>query len=236
MHFNTHKTFSTPHGCGGPGAGPVAVAEHLRPYLPVPQVIRRDDGTYGLTYDGPKSIGRVRSFFGQVGVLIRAYAYIRALGPDGLRDVSEKAVLSANYLASRLKGLFELPFPGPYAHEFIAVPQFRERGVTELDVAKRLIDYGFHPPTMSWPVPHCLMIEPTETESLATLDAFADTMVRIAGEAATDPARLHNAPQNTPVSRLDEVAAARRPDLRWRPPADAERPSAETSETPHAGR
>ncbi len=219
MHYNTHKTFSTPHGCGGPGAGPVAVAEPLRPFLPVPQVTRRDDGTYALDDDRPQSIGRVRRFFGQVGVLIRAYTYIRALGPDGLRDVSEKAVLSANYLAARLKGVCELPFPGPYAHEFIAVPQFRERGVTELDVAKRLIDFGIHPPTMSWPVAHCLMIEPTETESLATLDAFADALAQIAEEAATRPDRLHNAPFTTPVARLDEVAAARRPDLRWRAPA-----------------
>ncbi|MGB9626454.1 MAG: aminomethyl-transferring glycine dehydrogenase subunit GcvPB, partial [Phycisphaerae bacterium] len=176
MHFNTHKTFSTPHGCGGPGAGPVAVAEPLRPFLPTPQVVRRDDGTFALDDARPKSIGRVRSFFGQTGVLVRAYAYIRALGPDGLRDVSEKAVLSANYLASRIRGFYELPFPGPYAHEFIAVPQFREHGVTELDVAKRLIDFGIHPPTMSWPVPHCLMIEPTECESLATLDRFAAVM------------------------------------------------------------
>jgi glycine dehydrogenase subunit 2 len=219
MHFNTHKTFSTPHGCGGPGAGPVAVAEPLRPFLPTPQVIRRDDGTFALDDARAKSIGRVRSFFGQTGVLIRAYAYIRALGPDGLRDVSEKAVLSANYLASRLKGLYDLPFPGPYAHEFIAVPQFRQHGVTELDVAKRLIDFGIHPPTMSWPVPHCLMIEPTECESLATLDRFAEVMTGIASEASAQPERLHQAPHTTPVARLDEVAAARRPNLRWRAPA-----------------
>lgn len=216
MHYNTHKTFSTPHGCGGPGAGPVAVAEHLRPFLPVPQVIRRDDGTYNWESDRPKSIGRVRSFFGQIGVLIRAYSYIRALGPDGLRDVSEKAVLSANYLAARLKDHFDLPFAGPYGHEFIVVPQLRDYGVTELDVAKRLVDFGFHPPTMSWPVAHCLMIEPTECESLATLDAFADAMLRIVEEARTQPGVLHASPHTTPVGRLDEVAAARRPDLRWR--------------------
>ena len=216
MHYNTHKTFSTPHGCGGPGAGPVAVAEHLRPFLPVPQVIRRGDGTYNWENDRPKSIGRVRSFFGQIGVLIRAYSYIRALGPDGLRDVSEKAVLSANYLAARLKDHFDLPFAGPYGHEFIVVPQLRDYGVTELDVAKRLIDFGFHPPTMSWPVAHCLMIEPTECESLATLDAFADAMLRIVEEARTQPGVLHASPHTTPVGRLDEVAAARRPDLRWR--------------------
>lgn len=224
MHYNTHKTFSTPHGCGGPGAGPVAVAEHLRPYLPVPQVVRREDGSFALEHDRPRSIGRVRAFFGQTGVLIRAYAYIRALGPDGLRDVSEKAVLAANYLAARLQGLYELPFRGPYAHEFICVPRFQSHGVTELDVAKRLIDFGFHPPTMSWPVAHCLMIEPTETESLATLDAFAEAMARIAEEASTHPERLHEAPHSTPVSRLDEVAAARRPDLRWRPPAQPDNP------------
>ena len=219
MHYNTHKTFSTPHGCGGPGAGPVAVAEPLRPFLPTPQVEKLDDGTYALDDDRPAGIGKVRSFFGQVGVLVRAYAYIRALGPDGLRRVSETAVLSANYLAARLAGRYKLPFDGPYAHEFIAVPEFRAAGVTELDVAKRLIDRGFHPPTMSWPVAHCLMIEPTETESLATLDAFADAMIAIADEVAADPEKLHQAPLTMPVTRLDEVTAARKPDLRWRPPA-----------------
>lgn len=223
MHFNTHKTFSTPHGCGGPGSGPVAAAESLRPYLPVPRVVRQADGTFALETDAPKSIGRVRGFFGQVGVLVRAYAYIRALGPDGLRDVSEKAVLAANYVAARLRGTYTLPFDGPYAHEFIAVPELREHGVTELDVAKRLIDFGIHPPTMSWPVAHCLMIEPTECESRATLDAFVHAMLEIAREAQSDPERLHHAPHTTPVGRLDEVTAARRPNLRWRPtPAGAE--------------
>lgn len=217
MHYNVHKTFSTPHGGGGPGAGPVAVAEHLQPFLPVPHVIRRSDRTFGLDYDRPQSIGKVRSFYGQIGILIRAYAYIRALGPAGLRDVSEKAVLSANYLAARLKDRFHLPFPGPYAHEFIMLPQLQEHGVTEIDVAKRLIDCGFHPPTMSWPVAHCLMIEPTETETLATLDAFADAMLRIADDAAKNPDVLLKAPHNTPVGRLDEVTAARKPVLRWRP-------------------
>jgi glycine dehydrogenase subunit 2 len=222
MHYNVHKTFSTPHGGGGPGAGPVAVAEALRPFLPVPRVVRRDDGAYALDYDRPESVGKVRSLYGQIGVLIRTYVYIRALGPDGLRDVSEKAVLSANYLAARIRDRYELPFPGPYAHEFIAVPRFQAYGVTELDVAKRLIDFGYHPPTMSWPVAHCLMIEPTECETLATLDAFADTMIRIADEAKDDSAKLHHAPHTTPVARLDEVAAARRPNLRWRPDAEAD--------------
>jgi len=220
MHYNLHKTFSTPHGCGGPGAGPIAVAEHLRDYLPVPQVVRRDDGTYAWDHDRASSIGKVRSFYGQVGVLVRAWAYIRALGPDGLRDVSEKAVLSANYLAARLREAYDLPFDGPYAHEFIMVPSFHDYGVTELDVAKRLIDYGVHPPTMSWPVAHCLMIEPTESESLATLDAFAEAMLAIARDARERPELLHHAPFTMPVNRLDEVTAARRPDLRWRPEAD----------------
>ncbi len=217
MHYNLHKTFSTPHGCGGPGAGPIAVSEALAPYLPVPQVVRGGHGTFSWDYDRPKTVGKVRSFYGQVGVLIRAWTYIRALGPDGLRDVSDKAVLSANYVASKVRDAYHMPFDGPYAHEFITVPEFRDYGVTELDIAKRLIDYGIHPPTMSWPVAHCLMIEPTETESLATLDAFVDTLLAIARDAKERPERLHHAPFTMPVNRLDEVTAARRPDLRWRP-------------------
>lgn len=216
MHYNVHKTFSTPHGCGGPGAGPVAVRAGLERFLPTPHIVRRDDGSYALDHDRPDSIGKVRSFYGQTGVLIRAYAYIAALGPKGLRDVSEKAVLAANYVAARLKRHYAFPFEGPYAHEFLIVPQLTQHGVTELDVAKRLIDFGIHPPTMSWPVTHCLMIEPTETESLATLDAFANTLIHIANEAATQPDRLHSAPQHAPVTRLDEVGAARKPELRWR--------------------
>jgi len=225
MHYNLHKTFSTPHGCGGPGAGPIAVCEALRGYLPVPQVVRRDDGRYAWDDDVAKTIGKVRSFYGQIGVLVRAWTYIRALGPDGLRDVAEKACLSANYLAARLREAYPLPFDGPYAHEFITVPDFREYGVTELDVAKRLIDYGIHPPTMSWPVAHCLMIEPTETESLATLDAFAAAMLAIARQAREEPDLLHRAPFTMPVNRLDEVTAARRPDLRWRPTTDKSDPT-----------
>ncbi|NLX12222.1 MAG: aminomethyl-transferring glycine dehydrogenase subunit GcvPB [Phycisphaerales bacterium] len=219
MHFNTHKTFSTPHGCGGPGAGPVAVSAALSEFLPGPQVVKQQDGSYGWAAPGPDSIGRVRSFYGQINVLVRAYAYIRALGPGGLRQVSEKAVLSANYLAARLKDHYKLPFNPPFAHEFILVPEFQQYEVTELDVAKRLIDYGIHPPTMSWPVAHCLMIEPTECESLATLDGFVEAMIRIAGEAQTRPEVLHHAPLTTPVHRLDEVTAARKPDLCWQPPS-----------------
>lgn len=214
MHYNTHKTFSTPHGGGGPGAGPVGVAENLRPYLPVPQVERRDDGSFFLDHARPRSIGKVRSFFGQTGVLVRAYTYIRALGAGGLRDAAEKAVLSANYLASQLGEDYELPFPSPCAHEFIMVPRFE--GVTELDVAKRLLDFGIHPPTMSWPVHHCLMIEPTETESRATLDRFIKVMKQIAAEARETPDVLKNAPTRTPVRRVDVVYADRKPNTRWR--------------------
>ncbi|MEK6677434.1 MAG: aminomethyl-transferring glycine dehydrogenase subunit GcvPB [Planctomycetota bacterium] len=216
MHFNTHKTFSTPHGGGGPGAGPVAVTEELRPFLPVPQVIRRDDGIYAWSYDRPQTIGKVRSFWGQVGVLVRAYTYIRSLGHDGLKDVAEKAVLSANYLAARLKHRFSMPFPPPYAHEFITVPNFENSEVGELDVAKRLIDHGIHPPTMSWPIHHCLMIEPTETESLKTLDTFVEAMLDIADEIHNNPDIVHHAPHTTPVKRLDEVAATRKPNVRWK--------------------
>ncbi len=217
MHFNTHKTFSTPHGGGGPGAGPVAVAEHLREFLPVPQVIKRGDGSFGWSKDRPKSIGQVRSFFGQIGVLVRAYSYIRGLGRDGLRDVAEKAVLAANYLAAGLKDHYSMPFPPPYAHEFVTVPDFHNSSVNEHHIAKRLIDYGIHPPTMSWPISHCLMIEPTETESLATLDRFVQTMLAIADEIRNDPDVVLTAPHTTPVKRLDEVAASRKPNVRWKP-------------------
>jgi len=216
MHFNTHKTFSTPHGGGGPGAGPVAVAEHLLEFLPVPQIIRRDDGAFAWLYDRPNSIGKVRSFFGQIGVLVRAYTYIRSLGADGLRDVSEKAVLNANYLAARLKERFQLPFPPPFAHEFILVPDFPDRDVAENDIAKRLIDHGIHPPTMSWPIHHCLMIEPTETESLPTLDHFVAAMFDIADEIEHDPDTVRSAPHSAPVKRVDEVTANRKPVVRWR--------------------
>jgi len=224
MHFNTHKTFSTPHGGGGPGAGPVAVAEHLRPFLPTPQVVKRDDGTFGWSYDRPKSIGKVRSFYGQIGVLVRAYTYIRALGHDGLRDVAEKAVLAANYLAARLKKheKFDFPFPPPYAHEFVMVPRFEDKDVTEHHIAKRLIDHGIHPPTMSWPIHHCLMIEPTETESLRTLDEFVTALFDIADEIETEPETVRTAPHTMPVKKLDEVQASRKPNVRWKRMANGE--------------
>jgi glycine dehydrogenase subunit 2 len=217
MHYNTHKTFSTPHGGGGPGSGPVAVAGHLRPFLPVPQVVKRKDGTFGWSHDYAHTIGKVRSFYGQIGVLLRAYAYIRILGHDGLRDVAEKAVLAANYLAARLKGRYPMTFPPPYAHEFITVPDMKGGAVSEIDIAKRLIDHNIHPPTMSWPIHHCLMIEPTETESLETLDAFAAAMLEIADEIESNPQVLKEAPHTMPVGRLDEVMASRKPNVRWRP-------------------
>lgn len=222
MHYNTHKTFSTPHGCGGPGAGPIAVRGFLSPYLPVPQVMKRGGGAkpeYSLEWDRPKSIGKVRSFFGQFGVLLRCWAYISACGPEGLRRVAQTAVLNANYLAAKLQGRFETPYFDPRArrfcaHEFITVPeQILSKGVTLIDLAKRLIDYGIHPPTMHWPVHNCLMIEPTETESLATLDRFVEVMHAIADEVDQDPEALRAAPRNAPVRRLDEVAAARTPRL-----------------------
>ncbi len=217
MHYNTHKTFSTPHGGGGPGAGPVAVAEHLRPFLPVPQVVKKSDGTFSWEDNRPQSIGKVRSFYGQIGVLVRAYTYIRSLGCDGLRDVAETAVLNANYVAARIKHRYPMPFPPPYAHEFITVPNYHESGVTETDLAKRLIDYGIHPPTMSWPIHHALMIEPTETESKATLDRFVEVMLTIADEVEKDAELVKGAPHTTPVRRLDEVAANRKPVVRWKP-------------------
>ena len=224
MHYNTHKTFSTPHGCGGPGAGPIAVRKELAPYLPVPQVIKRGD-QYAWDLDRPKSIGKVRSFWGQFNVLVRAYTYIRACGPKGLRNVSETAVLAANYVAQRVKDAYPLPYgpkdgqpmaANPCAHEFIAVPrEMIDRGVTIMDIAKNLIDRGFHPPTVHWPVHDCLMIEPTETESKASLDAFADALLEIAQKSETNVEELKQAPVNAPVRRLDEVAAARKPVLRW---------------------
>lgn len=232
MHYNTHKTFSTPHGCGGPGAGPIAVRKELAPYLPVPQVVKTgSDGAhsrqsrYAWDHARPKSIGKVRAFWGQFGVLVRAYAYIRACGPAGLRNVSQTAILAANYIAQRIKHVYALPFgpkdgqnmaANPCAHEFITVPQaLIDRGVSIMDIAKNLIDRGIHPPTVHFPVHDCLMIEPTETESRATLDAFADALLAIAEQSEKDIEPLKAAPMRTPVRRLDEVGAARKPVLTW---------------------
>ena len=220
LHINLHKTFSTPHGGGGPGAGPVCVTEALAPYLPGPVPYRRDDGTYDLA-EPALSIGRVRSFYGNFGILVRAYTYVRALGGPGLREVSEQAVLSANYLKERLREAYDLPYDRTCMHEFVlsGSRQKREYGVRTLDIAKRLLDHGFHPPTVYFPliVEEALMIEPTETESLEELDRFADAMLAIAKEAEVDPDLVKGAPYTTPVRRLDEAGAARRPDLRYRP-------------------
>jgi glycine dehydrogenase subunit 2 len=217
MHYNVHKTFTGPHGAGGPGAGPIAVRGSLAPYLPAPVVAKTDAG-FRLDYDRPKSIGRVRSFFGNVGILLRGYFYIRTLGPDGLREVSENAVLNANYLLSRLKGDYEVPYGGRCMHEFVASAKTlrRERKVSAMDIAKRLLDYGFHAPTVYFPLvaPEALMIEPTETESKETLDAFADALIEIKGE---DPQLLQQAPHTLGISRPDEVKAAKEPVLRWKP-------------------
>jgi glycine cleavage system P protein (glycine dehydrogenase) subunit 2 len=222
MHFNVHKTFSTPHGGGGPGAGPVGVGETLVPYLPSPRVLREDDGSFRLERhdERPSSIGRLRSFVGNTGVLVRAYAYIRAHGGSGLREVSDDAVLAANYLKHRLEGTFDIPYDRPCKHEFVASAATIKRttGIRTLDIAKRLIDYGFHPPTIYFPliVEEGMLIEPTETESVETLDAFADALIAIAGEARSTPEVVSAAPTTAPVRRLDEAMAARQPNLRWR--------------------
>jgi glycine dehydrogenase subunit 2 len=222
MHINVHKTFSTPHGGGGPGAGPVGVAERLMPFLPSPRVLRSPDGSFRLETVGerPASIGRVRSFAGNTGVLVRAYAYIRAHGATGLAQVSDDAVLAANYLKARLSDVLDVPFSRPCMHEFVASSATvkAETGIRTLDIAKRLIDYGIHPPTIYFPltVEEALLIEPTETESLETLDAFVEAMRTIVNEAHTDPDLLHSAPHGSPVRRLDETTAARQPNLRWR--------------------
>ena len=217
MHFNPHKTFSGPHGGGGPGAGPICVTEKLSPYLPVP-VVRRNGEAFKLDYDQPKSIGRVRSFFGNVGVLVRAYCYIRSHGPDGLRRISENAVLNANYLLSRVKHFLPVPHGDRCMHEFVASAGRLKKanGVSAMDIAKRLLDYGFHAPTVYFPmtVPESMMIEPTESESKETLDAFAEALFRITEES---PEQLHDAPLSTKISRPDEVQAARKPVVKWTP-------------------
>jgi glycine dehydrogenase subunit 2 len=230
MHFNVHKTFSTPHGGGGPGAGPVGVRAVLEPFLPSPRVLHGPDGAFRLEVDGerPTSIGRVRSFFGNSAVLVRAYAYIRAHGAAGLREVSDDAVLAANYLKARVGEAYGIPFERACKHEFVAsAADLKKRtGVRTLDVAKRLIDKGFHPPTIYFPltVEEGMLIEPTETESIETLDAFADALLEIAREAETDPALVTGAPHEAPVRRLDEATAARQPNLRWRGMTGAQTP------------
>lgn len=214
MHYNPHKTFSGPHGGGGPGAGPICVTDKLEPFLPSPVVVK-DGEFYKLNFDRPESIGRVRSFFGNVGVLVRAYCYILSHGPVGLRGVSENAVLNANYLLSQVKHFLPVPRGERCMHEFVASASKlkQERGITAMDIGKRLLDYGFHAPTVYFPltIPEAIMIEPTETESKETLDAFVQTLFRITEE---DAELLHDAPHSTPISRPNEVQAARSPCLR----------------------
>jgi glycine dehydrogenase subunit 2 len=240
VHFNLHKSFTQPHGGGGPGSGPIAVSDRIAPFLPVPVVVRREEGasgsspasesgsgpTFELDHDRPKSIGRLRGFHGNYGCFVRAYAYIRSLGGDGLKDASETAVLNANYLLARLQKMSDPPvaehLPLSYGdlcmHEFVLSggPMKRALGIKTLDLAKRLLDYGFHPPTVYFPllVDEALMVEPTETETKETLDAFAEAIAAILKEAAEDPEIARSAPYTTPVRRLDEVAAAKRPVIR----------------------
>ncbi len=220
QHYNVHKTFTGPHGGGGPGSGPITVRDFLEPYLPAPVVKSEGDAgerRFFLDYDRPKSIGRVRSFFGNVGILLRGYLYIRTLGPDGLKAVSENAVLNANYLLARVKHAYDVPHGDRCMHEFVASAKNlrRTKKISTMDIAKRLLDYGYHSPTVYFPlvVPEALMMEPTETESKETLDAFADTLLKILDE---DPAFLHQAPHTLPVSRPDEVKAAKEPILKWK--------------------
>ncbi len=217
VHINLHKTFSQPHGGGGPGGGPIVVRDRLEPFIPVPQVVRDGQG-FRLDYDRPRSIGKVRGFTGPFGVFVRSYAYIRSYGP-GLREMSETAVLNANYLLARLKDTYDLPFDRLCMHEFVLSARSlkRKHGITALDVAKRLMDYGFHPPTIYFPliVPEALMIEPTETEPKERLDAFVDALLAIAREAADEPELLREAPHGRPVRRLDEVMAAKRAIVKY---------------------
>ncbi|MCK5796367.1 MAG: aminomethyl-transferring glycine dehydrogenase subunit GcvPB, partial [Deltaproteobacteria bacterium] len=219
MHYNLHKTFGTPHGGGGPGAGPVGVSERLVPFLPVPTV-EQAGGRYRLDYDRPRSIGRVRSFFGNFGVLLRGWVYLRELGGPGLTRVSELAVLNANYLRVKLRDFLHVPHPDRCMHEVVASDHdLKDTGVSTLDIAKRLIDYGYHPPTVYFPliVHGALMIEPTETETPDDLDAFVDALKAIVAEAKETPELLHNAPTITGRGRLDEAQAARKPHLRYTP-------------------
>ena len=216
MHFNLHKTFSTPHGGGGPGSGPVGVTDKLKPFLPVPYVVK-EDNSYKLEYNCPQSIGRLKSFYGHFGILVRAYSYLLSMGGEGLKRASELAVLNANYIRARLEGEYDLPNKQRSLHEVVFSEDALQNGCHTLDVAKRLIDYGYHPPTIYFPlvVHGALMIEPTETESKQTIDEFCDALLAIAEESKNNPELLKQAPVRAKVKRLDETAAARKPKLRW---------------------
>ena len=223
MHMNLHKTFSAPHGGGGPGSGPVAVGELLEPYLPAPLVGRRSDDAgplFFLDHERPKSVGRLRGFYGNIGVIIRAYAYVLRMGAEGLTQASEDAVLSANYMRARLHDAYDVPYNRANMHEFvISAARKRARGISALRIAKRILDFGVHAPTVYFPlvVPEALMIEPTETEDLASLDEYIDILREIDRETREDPSLILDAIVNTPVRRPDEARAAREPILRWRP-------------------
>ncbi len=218
VHLNLHKTFSTPHGGGGPGSGPVGVKAKLKDFLPKPVLVKNDDKSYAFDYDRPKSIGRMKSYYGNVGILLRAYTYLKTMGADGLKKASETAVLNANYMQARLKDHYKLPVDRLCKHEFVLAGTGDSLSqVTTLDIAKRLLDFGYHPPTIYFPliVDSALMIEPTETESLETIDAFIEAMIEIRNESRQEPARLKAAPTKTIIGRVDETAAARKPILRW---------------------
>jgi glycine dehydrogenase subunit 2 len=222
IHINVHKTFSTPHGAGGPGAGPLCVKTPLEPFLPDGQVVRAPDGSYRREGHTGQSVGWVRSLVGNFGVLVRAYTYMKTLGGDGMVETSNDAILAANYLLARLRGRYQVAYDRTPMHEFVltAAPQ-KKKGASALDIAKALIDEGFHPSSVYFPliVPEAMMIEPTETEPKETLDAFADALIRIADRVDTDPESLHDAPLTAPLRRLDEVSAARKPVLRWKRPS-----------------
>jgi glycine dehydrogenase subunit 2 len=224
VHINLHKTFSTPHGGGGPGAGPVAVKEHLAPYLPLPILMRKDDGTYALDWERPRSIGKVHGFWGNFGVLVRAYTYIRMLGHEGIPETARASVLNNAYVSARLSDTYELPY-GRGLHESVfSGASLKKHGVRTLDVAKRLLDFGIHAPTVYFPliVAEAIMTEPTETETRQELDRFCDAMLQIAEEATKDADFVKNAPYATPIRRLDEATASRQLDVRYR---GAERPA-----------
>ena len=227
IQLNLHKTFSTPHGGGGPGSGPVGVSEKLADFLPVPRIVKSEAG-YQWSSDFPDTIGRVRAFYGNFNVIVKAYAYIRSLGAEGLGRATEMAVLNANYIREKLKPYFDLPYDRVCMHEcvFSGRRQVAESGVHTTDIAKRLIDFGYHPPTIYFPliVPEAIMIEPTETESKETLDQFCDAMIAIATEAKGNPERVKESPLSTPVGRLDEVLAARKPDVVWKNPGSTANP------------
>jgi glycine dehydrogenase subunit 2 len=232
MHLNLHKTFSTPHGGGGPGSGPVACKQILEPFLPKPVVARHADGMLGLNFDRPQSVGRVRMFYGNFGMFVRALAYILANGPDGLRQTTEDAVLNANYIRAKLEGTFELPYKTRTLHEVVFSDKLQAKnGVKTGDMGKRLIDYGFHAYTVSFPmiVSGAMMIEPTESESREELDLLIDALQQIAREASENPELVKTAPHTTRVQRMDETTAARKPVLRWKAPAAKEEVEVDTA-------